>query len=126
MSLINLSRGLADTFDRLPNGQINFDGLDLKLLMVETRAGARYIGIVSRGKDEKYVLYTGTPIERDFLGKTIEGVSVDGYVLPLERANFEVVKNNDPTSSYTYLLSTKDIGPFDLVRDTTLFDRVLA
>jgi hypothetical protein len=65
MGIVNSSRGFADKFDRLDNGQINFTGLDKRLLAVETRNGSRYLGVVSQGEEGKWVLYTGFLVEMD-------------------------------------------------------------
>lgn len=119
-----LSVGIAEVFDRLDDGKINFDSLENMVLMVETRKGARFNGLVARGRDNKLVLYTGTKILSDEGEKA--GYDIDGYVLPLENANYPVVKNKDEDSQFKYLLSTEDLGPLDLVEDRTIFDKRLS
>ena len=119
-----LPASIAEVFDRLDDGKINFDSLENMVLMVETRKGARFKGLVARGKDNQFVLYTANecfPSEGEK-----EDYSIDGYVLPLEGRDYRVLSNADEDSQFKYLLSTEDLGPLDLVEDRTIFDKRLS
>jgi hypothetical protein len=126
MRLLYPKGRIADTFGRTNAGGIDFGGLDNQILMIELKGGIRYVGLVVCGKDNEWILHTGSQVSTEENEKMVGGLKLDEYVFPLRDTKYNVVKNKDKESHFKYYLQTTERSCFDgLRRDSTLFEKMI-